>query len=212
MPLCVRALCWSHGYRRNFKDQIDRAHIQAQGCRLARIIRCVRQSCPGRKLHVMGHSAGAAVVLAAANHLPADSIDRIVFLAPTVSSEADLRPALLCALEGIDVFCSKRDIYGRLTGLTLIGETGRLCPPVAAIQGFCRPAQLPDPLCLYTKLRHHWWQKDLSWTGYRGTHSGGYARCHLYHFMLPLLLESSPHLAPPESEDAPTLPSAEVSP
>ena len=67
-----------------------------------------RQAYPGRKVYLVGHSAGCAVVLAAAERLPTDSVDRLILLAPSVCVTYDLRPALRTVRCGIDVFYSDR--------------------------------------------------------------------------------------------------------
>src|SRR5205807_1552488 len=67
------------------------------------------------------HSAGSAVCLAAAEALPPDSIERIILLSPSIASDYDLRPSLRSAREGIDVFCSRLDIWQLGLGVALVG-------------------------------------------------------------------------------------------
>src|SRR5262249_55756806 len=96
LPFAIQPACWSHGYRRSLADQLDRAHARAEGRRLAGRVLALRTACPERPVYLMAHSAGAAVVLAAADWLPPDSVERIILLEPTVSAFADVRPALCC--------------------------------------------------------------------------------------------------------------------
>ena len=93
IPLAVEMVEWTHGYYRVLADQIDHGHALAEGRRLALEVAAYRQTCPG-KVYLVGHSAGSAVILAAAEALPPDSVDRIILLAPSVSMSYDLRPAL----------------------------------------------------------------------------------------------------------------------
>src|SRR5579871_1922815 len=107
LSLAVEPVEWSHGSGRLLVDQMDYAHARTEGEKLAGQIRTRRQICPAGKVYLVGHSAGSAVVLAAAESLPPGSIDRIVLLAPAVAADYDVRPALRCC--PIDVFYSSRD-------------------------------------------------------------------------------------------------------
>jgi pimeloyl-ACP methyl ester carboxylesterase len=79
-PLQVETFVWSRGYGRYVLDHTDHANHLAQGRRLATQVAAYRQSCPGQRVYLVGHSAGCAVVLAAAEVLPPDGVDRIVLL------------------------------------------------------------------------------------------------------------------------------------
>jgi pimeloyl-ACP methyl ester carboxylesterase len=76
---------WSHGYRRLLMDQIDMNHARLQGAKLAQAILERKAREPGRRVVVIGHSAGCAVALAACDLLPIDAVDRVILLAPSVS-------------------------------------------------------------------------------------------------------------------------------
>jgi pimeloyl-ACP methyl ester carboxylesterase len=108
-PLELAVFPWSHGYRRLLMDQTDLNHARSQGARLAaRIVERSKEE-PGRRVILVAHSAGSAVALAAGDSLPPGAVDRIILLAPSVSTGYDLRPSLAASREGIDVFCSKKD-------------------------------------------------------------------------------------------------------
>src|SRR5689334_240862 len=77
-PLQVETFVWSHGLGRSLVDHVDHANQRAQGSRLAAQVAACRQACADRPVYLIGHSAGCAVVLAAAEMLPPDSVDRIV--------------------------------------------------------------------------------------------------------------------------------------
>src|SRR5919198_4530808 len=106
-PLRVETFAWSHGPGRYLTDHVDHANQRAQGCRLAALVAARRRDCPGAAVYLVGHSAGAAVVLAAAESLPPGSVERVVLLAPSVSYDYDLRPALRAARLGVDAFTSR---------------------------------------------------------------------------------------------------------
>jgi pimeloyl-ACP methyl ester carboxylesterase len=188
LPLEIEPAAWSHGYRRVIADQCDRAHIWAEGRRLADRIVAARTACPTRPVYLMAHSAGNALALATAHFLPPDSVERVVLLAPTTPAHADLRPALRAARQGVDVFYSCRDRMGPLAGLSFIGRDGRLFCRVAARHGFILPAVAPgDDAPLYRKLRQFGWGPGLICTDHEGDHYGIYQPGFLRSHVLPLL-------------------------
>lgn len=188
LPLTVESLGWSHGYRRSFTDQVDCRHARREGERLASAVLAHRAACPDRPVYLLSHSAGAAVTLAAARCLPPDSVERIIFLAPTVSAFADVRPALACSRQGVDVFTSCRDRMAWVVGFFMIGAEGHLLPRVAGRVGFFEPrATTWEDHLLFGKLRQHAWDPSWTWTGHDGSHYGIYQPGFLRHVVLPML-------------------------
>ena len=78
---------------------------------------------PGRRVVLIAHSAGCAVALAACDELPIDAVDRVILLAPSVSTGYDIRPTLWSAKEGVDVFCSKKDWVALGFVVKVVGTT-----------------------------------------------------------------------------------------
>jgi pimeloyl-ACP methyl ester carboxylesterase len=208
LPLVTVPVEWSHGYGRFIADQIDWTYSRECGCKLAGEIAAYRQAHPQGKVYLIAHSAGSAVCLAAAEALPPDSIERIVLLSPSIASDYDLRPSLRSAREGIDVFCSRRDIWQLGLGVALLGTADgcRGCAAAGRV-GFqvpcnsCLPSgtescpadrTYPEDAALYAKLRQHPWDRCLTWTGNRGGHYGGYRAEFLQAYVLPLLGEPPP--------------------
>lgn len=186
LPLAVERVEWTHGYYRVFADQMDYCHAQAEGRRLAAQVMAYRQACRG-KVYLLGHSAGSAVILAAAEVLPPDSVDRILLLAPSVSMAYDVRPALRCAREGLDVFHSGRD-YGYLgVCVAITGTADRRWCPAAGRVGFSPPCPTAADAVLYGRLRQHAWDPSVEWTGNHGGHYGSHHPQFLRAYMLPLL-------------------------
>jgi pimeloyl-ACP methyl ester carboxylesterase len=192
MALCVETVPWSHGYGRGFADQMDYGHARAEGTCLASQVLARRQSCPGGAIFLVGHSAGCAVVLAAAEALPPGSVDGIVLLAPSVSADYDLRPALRSVRRGIDVFCSERDLLFLGLGTSLVGTADRHWAAAAGRVGFRPVVVTPEDLALYTKLRQHPWHPCLAWTGNIGSHYGCHFPRYLRAYVLPLLCPTEP--------------------
>ena len=188
MPVGVVPVEWSHGYGRILADQVDWPYARECGCKLARQITAYRQVFPQNKVFVICHSAGSAVGLAAAEALPPGSIDHIILLSPSISSEYDLRPVLYRVRDGMDLFYSTRDTLQLGVAIALVGTADGCWGCAAAGRvGFQPQIQYPEDAALYGKLRQHPWNPCLAWTGNRGGHYGGYRPEFLKAFVLPLL-------------------------
>ncbi|MDW8241605.1 MAG: alpha/beta hydrolase [Thermogemmata sp.] len=188
-PLEVVVFPWSHGYRRLLRDQIDGEHARRQGVRLAQAILERKAREPDRRVVLIAHSAGCAVALGAGDVLPPNSVDRIILLAPSVSTGYDLRPTLQAAKEGVDVFCSKRDWVALGFVVRVVGTTDNFWSGAAAGRWGFRQARLAwqDPL-IASRLRQHFWSPELAWTGHTGGHHGMHAPGFIHTFLWPLIL------------------------
>jgi pimeloyl-ACP methyl ester carboxylesterase len=190
LPFRVERLDWSHGRLHPVTDLVKHSRHLCWGNQLAASVLAYRQQNPDGRIILVGHSSGAAIVLAAAECLPAGSVERIILLAPAVSASYDLRPALRCACEGIDSFYSKHDpiLFGIFA--LCIGTADRHWEACGGWLGFDAPADGCGEE-LSCKLRQHGWSKDLWKTGYLGGHYGCRNEDHLRERVLPLLLTPS---------------------
>lgn len=186
-PLRVETFVWSHGYRRLLIDHVDHCNHLEEGRRLAALAAAERQANPGRAVYLIGHSSGCAVVLAAAEASAPDGIERVVLLAPAVSRDYDLRPALRASRQGIDVFTSCRDIGALGIGMTLIGTADRRWSAASGRVGFTPIVTCPGDEVLYAKLREHPWDPVVAWSGNRGSHYGTLQDGFMRAYILPLL-------------------------
>lgn len=152
-PLEVRYFRWNHGMGMILLDLRSKSRHRDKGAELACQIQALRESCPEARIHLVAHSSGVAVVLAAAELLPAGSVDRIIFLAPACSTTCDLRPTLRCACEGVHVFYSSRDLVGRT--LPLPGTTDGSHNLAAGVHGFEPVGDCAEDRALYQSLRHY---------------------------------------------------------
>jgi pimeloyl-ACP methyl ester carboxylesterase len=188
LPLVVAKFDWSHGPGQVLADHTDFAYARQQGRRLASHVAALRQSSPGRRLYLVGHSAGCTVVLAAAEFLPPDSVQRVVLLSPSVSADYDLRPALRCVRQSLEVFHSHRDRGYLGVAMALTGTADRRWPArTAGVVGFRRLIATPGDAALYAKLAQHAWDPAVAWSGNRGGHYGSYQPGYLRAYVLPLL-------------------------
>jgi pimeloyl-ACP methyl ester carboxylesterase len=191
IPLRVETVSWSHGYGRSISDQIDWNYARQQGYALAGRIRELRHACPQEEIYIICHSAGSAVALGAAESVGPGDFDRLVFLAPSISADYDLRPALRNARDGIDVFFSGRDIGYLGAGILIFGTADRRWPAAAAGRVGFRPClACPGDEMLYAKLRQHEWNACVAWTGNEGGHYGSYRSGFMAAYILPLLNRS----------------------
>jgi pimeloyl-ACP methyl ester carboxylesterase len=184
-PLVVRSFNWTHGWRRTVADMTDVEHGRTQGQRLAAEVACYRAACPNTPITLLAYSAGTHVALEAARWLEPDSVERIVLLAPAVATDYDLRPALMAARQGVDVFTSERDglVLGLGTGVVGTAD-GKRGVDTAGRVGFAAP---PADACLIQRLRQHPWDASVEWTGNRGSHGGSLNSRYFRAYVLPLL-------------------------
>jgi hypothetical protein len=189
-PLRVETFVWSHGYGKMYEDHVDHDNHIYEGRRLACLVMSFKRRCPERAVYLVGHSSGAAVILAAAQAVPPDTIERIVLLAPAVSSEYDLRPSLRSCRCGLDVFTSRRDVGALAIATGVVGTADRRRTSAAGRVGFTPILAYPEDQQLYTKLRIHPWTRSLAWSGNRGSHYGTLGQQFMRSYILPLLSRS----------------------
>jgi pimeloyl-ACP methyl ester carboxylesterase len=186
-PLNVETVRWSHGWGRILSDEMGHQHSREAGERLADRVAAFRTTHPRVPVYFIGHSAGGAVVLFAAEKLPPDAVERIILMAPAVSADYDLRPALRSSRQGIDVFCSKRDWWYLGIGVALVGTADGRWYSAAGRNGFTPLITGDQDALLYEKLRQHCWNRSVEWTGNHGGHYGAYQQNYLKAYILPLL-------------------------
>jgi len=191
VPLQVRSYEWTHGFGLGVRDMTDVEHARAQARCLAAEITAFHATSPGMPIYVVAYSAGTHVALEATRCLEADSIERIILLAPAVAADYDLRPALFAARQGIDVFTSKRDRFYLGLGPRLVGTAdGQRFVPAAGRVGFYTPPLPATEALLAQRLRQHPWEDSVAWTGNVGTHAGTLNATYFRAYVLPLLSTS----------------------
>jgi pimeloyl-ACP methyl ester carboxylesterase len=162
---------WTHGKGRPLRDLQDIRHLQAKADELATAVRAVKAADPDRPVYLVGHSAGGALSLMAAERLPEGTLERVVLLAPAVSAGYDLRPALRATRGEIVTFNSACDWFFLDWGTSQFGTADRVYGPSAGLNGF----QIPEGLCdedrlLYGRLVQVPWRWDMLLEGRGGNH------------------------------------------
>jgi pimeloyl-ACP methyl ester carboxylesterase len=186
-PLKVRTFVWSHGYMRSFADHVEYSYARERGRELADRVVQQKQQWPGVPVSLLGHSDGSGVVLAAAEQLPPETLDRIVLFAPSVSVDYDLRGALRGVRNGVEVFWSPDDrVY--LGAFAVLGgaQDNESQSRTAGRYGFEPQNVTPEDTAMFGKLHQYEWNRTMIQTGNDGGHFGAYAPGHLKKFVLPL--------------------------
>ncbi len=188
VPVEVVTFNWSHGYGRILADQVSYSHARAEGYKLARLVEEFRHEHPETPVHLLGHSAGAAVVLAALENLPPQSVNRAFLLAPSMSAYYDLCSALQAVQSGLYVYYSHRDYLYLGVAIGILGNSDRRWGPSSGRTGFQVPACGPEGAALFAKLYQRPWQPTDHSTGNHGGHYGNYQAGFVRGHIVPLLL------------------------
>ena len=170
------------GWRRNV----------AQAERIVRRIEEYRSDYPGRPVHLLGHSAGAAVATLALERLPRGmTVTSAIFLHGAISRGYDLSQALLHAERGIWNFHSPLDVFFVGMGTCLAGTLDGRHAPSAGMLGFNPPADLPAAgRDLYEQKLHDvrfGWSMIAAFN--LGGHFGPVNRVFVAEHVAPLLME-----------------------
>jgi pimeloyl-ACP methyl ester carboxylesterase len=173
VPHEVRIFPWTHGKGHHFRDLQDLRHLLEKAGELARLVREFKEAHPDRPVYLVGRSGGAGLVLAAAEQLPPATLERIILIAPAVSPNYDLRPALTATRQEIVSFYSPNDWLILGWGTSHFGTEDRVYGPSAGLLGFRRPVDGPaEARALYERLVQIRWNARMLWEGHSGGHFG----------------------------------------
>jgi pimeloyl-ACP methyl ester carboxylesterase len=184
----LRDYPWQHEKGGQLRDLQDESYLLQKSVDLANEIRTLRSSQPNRPVYLIGHSAGCAVVVHAAEVLPAQSVERIIMLSPALSPTYDLTKALRATKREIVVFNSRLDPTLHCT--ILFGTADRVYCVSAGVDGFARPADLDDEgqRCYERLVQIPWtWKRLLELQG--PWHNSPTLPLFLYRQVAPWLLE-----------------------
>jgi pimeloyl-ACP methyl ester carboxylesterase len=138
----LRVYPWQHTKGGELRDLLDKPYLLLKSADLANEIRALRESQANRPVYLIGHSAGCAVVVYAAELLPAQSVQRIILLSPALSPTYDLTRALRATKREMVVFNSYLDPTLHCT--RLFGTADGVYCVAAGVHGFKRPRYLDD--------------------------------------------------------------------
>ncbi len=173
LPHEVREFVWTHGWGQMFKDLQDVRHLLRKAAELAAEIRRVKEKDPACLVYLVAKSGGTGLVLAAAEQLPPQTLERIVLLSAAVAPSYDLRAALRATRGQIVSFYSKHDRFILGWGTNQFGTVDRQYGPGAGLCGFRLPPGLTgQDFNLYDRLVEIPWEPRMISEGYTGTHFG----------------------------------------
>jgi len=181
LPHDVRDFVWQHGTGHFLKDLQDTDYLVERAADLAVEVRRVKTADPDRPVYLIGKSAGAAVVLFAAEQLPPASIERMILLSAAVSANFDLRPALRATRNEVVSFHSCCDWLVLGLGTTEFGTADRVHGKSAGLYGFVKPADMSaEDAALFRRLVQVPWSIDmmtgLNLGGHQGTSMPGFLK------------------------------------
>ena len=173
VPHEIRDFVWTHGKGKFFKDLQDLRYVLQKATELADQVRDYKQQYPDRPVYLLGKSGGAGLVLAAAEQLPPNTLERIILLSAAVSPRHDLHVALQSASRGIVSFYSPLDQLILGWGTKKFGTEDRYYGPSAGLRGFQVPPLHDDEeRDLYNRLIQVPWHASMIFEGYVGNHMG----------------------------------------
>jgi pimeloyl-ACP methyl ester carboxylesterase len=171
-------------------DHFVAARSERKAHALADHITRARRAHPKGKIHVMGLSAGTALVVSALERLPEEiEVDTVVLFASSVSAERNLSPALRHVRGRLYATCSRGDVILAALPVNADGGSG----PPAGRTGFRVPHGLtPAQRAAYAKVVNIPWSPGYVAYGWNGGHvpstSSDFVRC----VIAPRVLSSEP--------------------
>jgi pimeloyl-ACP methyl ester carboxylesterase len=189
VPHQIEVFEWTHGKGRLLRDLQDIRHLLAQADRLAATVRQTQEREPDRPIYLVGHSAGAGVVLAAAEKLPPASVEHIVLMSAAVSPTYDLRSALRASRREVVSFNSTYDRFCLDLCTSVFGTADRVYGPAAGLDGFQVPPDLDEEgRRLYERLVQVPWRLEMVMQCTDGSHHGPCMPIFLAHKVAPWLM------------------------
>lgn len=163
VPHEIRVFEWTHGKFHMLRDLQDTRYLQDRAKELADQVLAVKAEDPSRPVYLMGHSAGAALVLEAAGRLPPATLERLIVLSAAVSPDYDVRPALRATRGEVVAFNCTLDRFMLFWGTTHFGTAiDRFYVPAAGMDGFRVPDNIDkEDRELYDRLVQSDWTPDM---------------------------------------------------
>jgi Serine aminopeptidase, S33 len=169
----IREFPWTHGKGRLLRDLQDTQHCLRKADELAAEVHKIKAQDPERPVYLVGKSGGTGLVLAAAEQLPPQTLERVILLSPAVAPTYDLRPALRATKYEIVCFYSPYDQLVLNWGTRQFGTIDRYYGASAGLRGFVIPPDLnASDRSLYERLVQVKWKATMILEGHLGIHIG----------------------------------------
>ena len=147
--------------------------------KIAARIKAYQQQYPDRPVHLVGHSAGAAMVVLTLERLnETQPATAAILLGAALSPDYDLAKAIKRTQYGIYHFYSPGDVLYLGAGTLVFGTLDRKHGPAAGMVAFARPEHAdPAQAALYReKLHQIAWRIEMVGAGHPGGHLGWASR------------------------------------
>jgi pimeloyl-ACP methyl ester carboxylesterase len=188
IPYLVKVISWGHGFGRWHADLTNAANRDRRAREIADAILRFRVHHPTAAVFLVGKSGGTGLVVMALEHLPANTVEAAVLLAPALAPQYDLAPALNAVRREMVVFWSPLDVIVLGLGTLIFGTIDRIKSVSAGLIGFRGPnAGEAGRIACYRKLRQVRWRIEMATTGYLGGHVGPDSPVFLRKYVIPLL-------------------------
>lgn len=163
---------------------------RVEAARLARRLLSHRRAYPSARLHLFGYSGGAGVAVLACEALGGRRvIDHLMLIAPALSPDYDLAPALT-AVHRCTVFVSERDFMLLGLGTRWFGTIDRVRTRSAGMVGFRMPGDVSSvDRAAYERLRQVRWEPSFKDGGVSGGHIGWLSERFLGKIMTELIVD-----------------------
>jgi hypothetical protein len=173
VPHEIREFSWTHGKGRLLRDLQDTQHCLRKADELAEEVRKIKAQDRDRPVYLVGKSGGTGIILAAAEQLPPQTLERIILLSPAVAPGYDLRRALAATKHQIVSFYSPYDQLVLNWGTSQFGTIDRYYGASAGLRGFVIPSgQSAEDKALYDRLVQVKWNPKMILEGNFGVHIG----------------------------------------
>lgn len=185
---------WSMGPKGMFVgDLVDQGHNREAARELARMVATYIETKPGRPVTLIGHSAGAAIVLWALEDLPKGTqVDRAILLAPALAPDYNMAKALQAVRRHLYVMYSPADVGLMGAGTAVFTTMDGQHSVSAGLVGFKLPRDLPiEQQREYAKVRQVGWSFGLMKMGSYGGHMGWTTTRFAREFIAPILKGAS---------------------
>lgn len=171
------------------------AYKRRKASELVRLMKGHWRRYPGGSVHLIGLSAGSAIVVYALEQLPtAYQVDNVILLGSSLSADYDLRCALRRVRGEVHVFTSRHDrVLSVLVPLTGAADRRYVGRRVAGRYGILLPPDADDETeALYSKVVNIEWQEARAEHGDPGTHTGTTNPQFVRRFVAPLINRDGP--------------------
>ena len=169
-------------------------HNRAEAAKAAERIVAYQEEYPGRPTFVVGHSGGGCVAVWVVESLPPENaVDGAVLMAPAISPEYDLAPALARTRNGIVNFYSERDWLILGWGTSTFGTIDGQWTDSAGLIGFAEAATA-NASAESPRLVQVRWTPEMKEHGFRGGHVTSIRTDYVANVVAPHILGDGPHV------------------